>query len=77
MDQIIRKWLFDPTVGRLVSALLGIVVVYAVVHVLQRAVSRYVQETDTRYRVRKALSFLGISRACSCWRAASAIDSAS
>ncbi len=59
MDQIIRKWLFDPTVGKLVSTLLGIVLVYAVVHVLQRGVSRYVQETDTRYRVRKALSFLG------------------
>lgn len=59
MQEFMQKWLFDPTVGKLVSAALGIVLVYVVVRFLQRLVSRYVQESDTRYRVRKIITFLG------------------
>ncbi|HSA93896.1 MAG TPA: mechanosensitive ion channel domain-containing protein [Terriglobales bacterium] len=59
MEELVRKWMYDPTVGKLVSALVGIALVYAVVRFLQRSVSRYVQESETRYRARKFISFLG------------------
>jgi small-conductance mechanosensitive channel len=59
MQQFIQEWLFDPTVGQLVAAALGIAIVYSVVRFLQRLVSRYVQEKETRYRARKFLAFFG------------------
>jgi len=48
MEEFISKWLFDPTVGKLVMAVLGIAVVYTIVHFLQRSVARYVEETEMR-----------------------------
>jgi small-conductance mechanosensitive channel len=59
MQQLIQKWLFDPTVGKLVSAVLGLIIVYGLVRFLQRLVSRYVQGNETRYRARKFVSFFG------------------
>ena len=59
MQESVQKWLFDPTVGKLLSAAIGILIVYSLVRFLQRVVSRYVQEKETRYRARKFVSFLG------------------
>jgi len=59
MEDLIRKWLYDPTVGKLVSAFVGILLVYAVARFLQRSVARYVKDSDTRYRARKLVSLLG------------------
>ena len=63
MQPFIQKWLFDPAVGKLVSAAIAIVIVYSLVRLLQRVVSRYVQEKGTRYRARKFVSFLGYAAA--------------
>jgi small-conductance mechanosensitive channel len=59
MQQFIQKWLYDPTIGKLVAAVLGIAIVYGLVRLLQRTVTRYVQEKDTRYRARKLVSLFG------------------
>jgi small-conductance mechanosensitive channel len=59
MKDIIDRWLFNPVMGRLIAALLGIVIVIAVVRLLRRALSRRIKDTDTRYRVRKFISFGG------------------
>jgi len=67
MQQFVQRWLLDPTVGKLVAAVLGITIVYILVRVLQRAIARYVQERDARYRARKFVSFLGYVAALLCW----------
>jgi small-conductance mechanosensitive channel len=59
MAEYIPKWLFDPTVGKLVSAALGLLIVYVLVRFLRRLVARYVQDNASRYRARKLVSFLG------------------
>lgn len=59
MKDIIDRWLFNPVMGRLIAALLGIVIVIAVVRLLRRALSRRIKDTDTRYRARKFVSFGG------------------
>ncbi len=55
----LRKWLFNPTVGQLAVAAMAISVVFAIVRLVQRSVSRYIDDADTRYRARKLVSFLG------------------
>lgn len=59
MSEELQKWLFDPTVGKLVAAVLGIAVVYTIAKILQRSINRYVDDTDNRYRARKFVSFFG------------------
>ncbi len=59
MENIWERWLFDPTVGRIVATGAGIIILYTIVRILQRSVGRYVEDSDTRYRARKFISLLG------------------
>lgn len=59
MEEVFKRWLFDPTVAKLIAAAIGLLIVYVVVRSLQRGIGRYVQDTDTRYRARKFVTFLG------------------
>ncbi len=59
MEEFLRKWLTDPAVNKLVAAFLSVAFVYGVVRTLQRSVSRYVDDNETRYRARKLVAFLG------------------
>ncbi len=59
MEDSLKAWLYDPTVGRFVAALVGILIVVALVRFTQHTLGRYVQDTDVRYRARKFLSFFG------------------
>ena len=58
MEEQLKHWLFDPTVGRLVAALIGLSIVYALSRVSQRTLGRYVTDTNARYRARKFVNFL-------------------
>ncbi|HID29849.1 MAG TPA: mechanosensitive ion channel [Desulfobacterales bacterium] len=59
MDNFVKDWLLDPTIGKLVAAAVGILVIVVIVRVLQRSSTRYIKDSDTRYRVRKLVSFFG------------------
>ena len=59
MEDVIKKWLFDPTVGKLIVAAIGLLIVFVVVRSLQRGIGHYIQDTDTRYRARKFVTILG------------------
>ena len=59
MNDFINKWLFDPTIGKIVTALLGIIIVVTIVRILQRTVSSRITQTETRYRTRKYISLFG------------------
>ena len=59
MEDAIRKFLFNPTVGKLVAAVIAVIVVLTTSKFLQRSIGRYVKGSDTRYRARKFVSLLG------------------
>ncbi|MEW5976181.1 MAG: mechanosensitive ion channel domain-containing protein [Acidobacteriota bacterium] len=59
MNDSVRQWLLDPTIGKLVATAIGLLIVYAVVRSLQRGIGRYVSDNDTRYRARKFVTFIG------------------
>ncbi len=54
-----QKWLYDPTVGKLITAAVGLVIIFAVVRFLRTTAGRYVQDSATRYRARKFVTFFG------------------
>ena len=63
MEDLIRKFLFNATVGKLVAAAIAVIVVLTISRLLQRSIGRYVKDADTRYRARKFVSLLGYAAA--------------
>jgi len=59
MNEFVNKWLLDPTVGKLVTAVLAILILIALIKFFQKTLSKKIKDTDTRYRVRKSISFFG------------------
>ncbi len=59
MTDFLLRWLKDPTVARFAAALIGILVVSLVVRTLNRSLSRWVRDSETGYRLRKMITFLG------------------
>lgn len=61
MDVIntIQHWLKDPTVGKIIQLGIGILVITLIVRALSNSVPRYIQDNDTRYHLRKTISFIG------------------
>lgn len=59
MEDSLKSWLYDPTIGRLVATIVGLLVIVVLVRLLQRGLAGRIRDGDARYRVRKALGFGG------------------
>jgi small-conductance mechanosensitive channel len=59
VEDPVRKWLFDPTVAKLLAATIFVLAVVVLVRFFQRTLSRHISDVDTRYRARKIASFAG------------------
>jgi len=59
MEDTLRKWLFDPTVSRLLTAIAALLVTATLVRLLQRFLASRITQTDARYRVKKLVTFTG------------------
>ena len=59
MEDLINKWLFDPTVRKIFIVLVGIVIINILVRILKRYLSHHIKDTNVRYRMRKIVSFIG------------------
>ena len=59
MEERVRALFSDPAVGQFAAALVGLAVIFALVKVLQRSLGRSFQDSDSRYRIRKFITFLG------------------
>lgn len=59
MNEYLKNWIFDPVVGKLVTAIVGILLVILLVRFFHKLLNRRIKENDTRYRSRKFVTFLG------------------
>jgi small-conductance mechanosensitive channel len=59
MEDSATRWLFDPTVGKIIFAVAGLLIISVLIRFLQRSSSRWIKDSDTRYRARKFLTFIG------------------
>jgi len=59
MTDTLQKWLYDPMVGKIVFTIVGLLVLVTMVRLFQRAVSRRIGQTKSRYFARKLASFVG------------------
>jgi len=59
MEEFIMQWLLDPTVGKLVAALVGMLIISVAVRFFKRYLTGFIKDTDNRYRARKFVTFIG------------------
>ena len=59
MSNFVQRWLFDPTIGRIIAVVVGVAIVVGIVRATSNSLNRYVRDNDTRYRVRKFIAFAG------------------
>jgi small-conductance mechanosensitive channel len=57
MESTIRLWLTDPTVIRVLTAIVGLFAILFFAGLIRSSITRYVSETDSRYRLRKLITF--------------------
>jgi small-conductance mechanosensitive channel len=59
MQSFLQGWLFDPMVGKIIFSLIGVLIIAVIVRFLHRSLAHRIKPPDTRYRVRKLITFLG------------------
>jgi small-conductance mechanosensitive channel len=59
MDEFVREWLMNPTVGRLVVIGIGIALIWALVKFLKVRFTTRMEQADAKYRARKLLDLGG------------------
>ena len=59
MQDFLKRWLFDPMVGKIIVSIIGILIIAVIVRFLHRSLARRIRHPDTRYRARKLITFVG------------------
>ena len=59
MEEFIHKYLYDPTVGKLVTIFVGIGIIWILVKATQRNILGRIKDNDNRYRAKKFGGFVG------------------
>ncbi len=59
MEEKIKIFLFDPTVGKIASILVGLAVIWIIIKAIQRNLFTKIKDTDNRYRAKKFSGFIG------------------
>jgi small-conductance mechanosensitive channel len=59
MIDFINKWLNEPVFIKVIFGCLGVIIILGVVRLLLRTLAKSVENPDLRYRIRKAIIFMG------------------
>jgi small-conductance mechanosensitive channel len=57
--ELVKKWIFDPSLGKVVTAGIGFLLIGLMIRVLQNWVGGRVKNTEFRYRAKKMIGFTG------------------
>jgi len=58
MEDFFKKWLLDPTMGKLIASVFGVILILFCIRFINRYVSRFVEDSK-QYRLRKIINFIG------------------
>ncbi|AWG21524.1 transporter [Flavobacterium faecale] len=59
MDDTIQKYLYDPTIGKVSTIVIGIAVIWLLIRVIQRNLLSKIQGNDNHYRAKKFSNYTG------------------
>jgi small-conductance mechanosensitive channel len=58
MEKLVQEWLFDPTSGKIILSIIGLLIIRMIVGGFHRTLHR-IKESQSRYRVRKLINIFG------------------
>jgi small-conductance mechanosensitive channel len=59
MEEEIQKYLYNPTVGKIVTFLIGVAVIWMLIKVVQKNLFSKIKDNDNRYKAKKFSTFIG------------------
>ncbi len=59
METQIKEFLFNPTVGKIVTIFIGVAIIWLILKAIQRSLILKIKDNDNRYRAKKFGSFIG------------------
>ncbi|WP_181954042.1 mechanosensitive ion channel family protein [Flavobacterium cellulosilyticum] len=59
MENQIREFLFNPTIGKIATIIIGVAIIWLVIKALQKNLFSKIGDIDNRYRAKKLSSFFG------------------
>lgn len=57
--EALQRWLFDPVIGRIVTAIVGLIILHAVLKAMHRTMERRFRAQEFRYRLHKIIKIFG------------------
>ncbi|MGO4819152.1 mechanosensitive ion channel family protein [Flavobacterium sp. W22_SRS_FP1] len=59
MEEEIQKYLYNPTVGRLVTFIIGVAIIWVLIKLIKKNLFSKIKDNDSRYKATKISSFVG------------------
>mgnify|MGYP001260871921 CR=1 FL=1 len=59
MNDQLEKYLFDPTVGKIATIIIGVAFIWILIKLIQRYLFTKIHDNDSRYKAQKFSSFIG------------------
>lgn len=59
MEEQIQEYLYNPTVGKIVTFLVGVAIIWMVINAVQKKLFTRIKDNDNRYRAKKFSTFVG------------------
>jgi small-conductance mechanosensitive channel len=59
MEEQIQSYLYNPTVGKIVTFLIGVAIIWILINLLQKKLFTKIKSNDNRYKAKKISSFIG------------------
>lgn len=59
MNEQLEKYLFDPTMGKIATIIIGVAFIWILIKLLQRYLFSKIHDNDSRYKAQKFSSFIG------------------
>ncbi len=59
MDEQLKKFLFNPYLGKMIAVFIGIIIIWTFIKAIRRGFASRIKDKDNRYHTKKIISFLG------------------
>ena len=59
MEEQIQSYLYNPTVGKIVTFLIGVAIIWILINLLHKKLFTKIKSNDNRYKAKKISSFIG------------------
>ncbi|WP_367770567.1 mechanosensitive ion channel family protein [Flavobacterium sp. WC2421] len=59
MEKQIQEYLYNPTVGKIVTFLVGVAIIWMIINALQKKLFSKIKDNDNRYKAKKFSTFVG------------------